>query len=184
MSEALYEFEQLGDLHLYYTDFARILEFEADERWQAMLRGLDQLHDAELTRLLGACMKPEEAGLLTDSCNYDPTTDRWCALAVAIDLPHMIQEHNISVTSNREGRDVLTEFGELTRPGFTTNPISGIRGEALTSDRLNDLRRAVASLRIFRLSFGCRPQDRWGASECAQLSEAVAAIRGIKTSGA
>jgi hypothetical protein len=145
-----------------------------DKRWRGILQGLDQLRDEELLRLQTALDDPQNSKLLTDSANYDPAHDRWCALAVAIDLPKRLQGLGLTVRSNTQGREALIEVAQMDHPHFFTNPLSGVRGNAFTTHRRDDLRLAV--LGILRLrSVTSRPNGRreWTKADVASVIDCL-----------
>lgn len=132
-------------------DVARAQSLERDERWRATLRGLDQLGTAELARLSIACDDPRSSGLILDSANYIPQVG-WCALAVGLGVAGFLRDHGLVLKSGSQGRAALLEVGRTLHGEFTDNPLSGVRGEAMTTMREHDLRLAVRGLTMVRAS--------------------------------
>lgn len=124
--------------------------YRSDGRWAHLLAGIDQLTSEELERLKSALDTPDPEVLL-DSANYDPQSGLWCALAVAIDVEGAALAEGLTATDNRSGRAALVEFGtSIHGDQFGPNPLSGVKGEAFTKDRLSDLRLAVRGLVMLR----------------------------------
>lgn|GEM_PF-5440927 len=57
------------------NEILRAYEYEHDERWRTILRGLGQLATPELERIRVAASDREKARLQLDNGNYDPQKD-------------------------------------------------------------------------------------------------------------
>jgi hypothetical protein len=152
----------------------RVRSFRCDSRWQAMLRGLDQLSTDELGRLQRACTEPSRFQLMADGGNYEPISGNWCALAVAVDVPGTLNSHGLNPKSRVEGKAALLEVGRSVHGTFETNPLSGVRGDAFTSERILDLQLAVRFLLDIRILVPNMHSLTWNESDCDSLIEVVA----------
>jgi hypothetical protein len=128
----------------------RIRQYGSDSRWVGLIAGLDQLTNEQLLVLEADAISPE-SNLLLDAANFDPHTQKWCALAIALKVPTLATSEKLCIDSNNAGRGFLIDVGRTTLgDDFSTNPLSGIRGEAFTSHRLDDLLLAVRGLSLLR----------------------------------
>ena len=157
------------------TSWDEVRSYVRDDRFAAMLVGLDQLPNSALARLNAEIAKPAHLSmLLTDGGNYDAVRNHWCALAVALEVPATARSCHARLLSNRDGRALLIETGRTSVEAFTTNPVSGVPGRAYTTQRLRDLKLAVTGLLNFRSSYGLSRATNWtGAHTEAALACAL-----------
>ena len=112
----------------------------SDPRYLALRRGLEQLNRHQLTVLTGhvECGGP----MVVDGCNYDPVSDTWCPLAVALEVDRILQDEGRIVATDQEAKQQIVDIGTRTNPAFGLNPMHGIFGRFFTTSRRSDLLRA------------------------------------------
>jgi len=113
-----------------------------DERFIAILRGLDQLQCGGLRRIL--TFQESNGEIVYDGGNFDPATRQWCPLAIGLGLAGRADTELIH--SDAEAKIFIVREGRRHVPDFHLNPISGIRGLFYTSERPSDLRIACETI--------------------------------------
>jgi hypothetical protein len=109
-----------------------------DARWQALHFGLSQLSVQERARL--RMWLDLKKPLALDTFNYDPVRNLWCPLAIGLNVPAKVGRLAATI-SNEEAKVIIRRVGESHHPGFTLNPMSGLRGAFFRENRLVDLNR-------------------------------------------
>lgn len=115
-----------------------------DERFVAIIRGLDQLQCDGLKRIL--IFQESGRGIVYDGGNFEPATRRWCPLAIGLGLIDEMNAGTLSVTTDAEAKIAIVREGRRNSPDFHLNPISGIKGQFYSSDRPSDLRYACETI--------------------------------------
>lgn len=112
-----------------------------DPRYAALRRGLAQLTNEELQRILDT---PDDQ-MIFDGGNYDPITDRYCPMAVALEVPEYIERFDLIPNQYRVDR-MIGGLGTIDRPNFAYNQMHGTPGNFYRDDRPADLRRVIADI--------------------------------------
>jgi hypothetical protein len=94
-----------------------------DPRKTGLKNGLRQLNEIQLQRVIDY---PHE--MVLDEVNYDADTGRFCPLAVALDLPRIMEQPTHQLV-----------FDTLTTLGYKVYNTRGIKGDFYTTNRKEDL---------------------------------------------
>jgi len=121
-----------------------------DLRYLDMLRRLRLFNDEQLERILSA--KPEEICL--DTYNYDVATQRYCPIAIALDIPNQILAGNIIPCQEEVAKMIRNQAGEA------WGSVKGISGEFYRQNRYEDLRSLCMSIIKERNMSEVPPWDR------------------------
>lgn len=109
-----------------------------DARYIVIRRGLNQLSTGQIKRLIRHLAGREP--IVVDQFNYDADRKAWCPLAIALNVPEIVNASNIPCVSDADGKRMILEIGRKHRPDFSLNPISGVKGRFFTDNREQDLR--------------------------------------------
>ena len=107
-----------------------------DPRHKILKERLQSLTKEQLKRLLDY---PEE--MIMDEFNY--VDGRFCPLAVAFDLPKLLEGQFLN---NEVVRSKVEELGNLQMDNFQINPTKGIKGSFYTDNRKEDLLNLVCEI--------------------------------------
>jgi hypothetical protein len=110
----------------------------SDMRCHALQTGLQQLDNADLTRLRDHM--DQALPLALDTFNYDRRTGAWCPLAVGLGVDKHVDSTGLT---NDMAKAIIIAVGERKYGSFSLNPISGISGEFFRSNRYADLQGLV-----------------------------------------
>lgn|GEM_PF-4825409 len=87
-----------------------------------------------------------------------------------MDAPGFLREHHLKARTNQDGRAALLEVGRHLHGDFTTSPLSGVAGEAMTTDRSFDLRLAIRAMAAAG-RYGLKAEEF--STETSALTEAL-----------
>jgi len=113
-------------------------DMKSDPRFRAIYRGLDQLFNDELHRLLNHIRA--DGRLVCDEVNYDADSRSWCPLAVALDVPSYVNDVRLNDgLSDGVAKRLILDVGRRSRPDFSLNPIHGVPGHFFRESRRQDI---------------------------------------------
>jgi hypothetical protein len=115
-----------------------------DERWCALIRGLDQLDATGLRRVLARSERSD--GVVLDTYNYDADRGLWCPLAAGLDVDEFIEPREKRSLDDSRAKGFIIEVGRFRFGAFSLNPLSGVPGVAFREHRREDLRQACRQL--------------------------------------
>ena len=101
-----------------------------DKRYEDMRRRLSLLSSSQLYNILSA--NADE--VCHDTFNYDIATQRYCPLAIALEIPKRVKEARL-IPSQELVSDMLKVYG-----GEAFGTVKGIEGNFYTVDREADLK--------------------------------------------
>jgi hypothetical protein len=131
---------------------AGLLVVNVDPRIAALRSSLSQLTCEEIGRILDCAAD----AMVYDGCNFEATTEKYCPLAVAFNVPKLMSDRyrETGVEATNEAVDkAIGEIGRSLRGrDFLYNQMHGIAGEGYRKDRAKDVRDACLYVLVSRVN--------------------------------